>query len=502
MPPTIQSSTERRKSDREKIKEGFVCNVKYTNTLPDIPFDAKFITYPFEANRFIQYKPTSLERNNKHELLTEPDLGVTIDLINPETYDIPPDVELDPADEKLLEEEMAPAADQKRQRQHNATVTWMRKTEYISTEYNRFQTSNEMAETKVGYNAQKRKKINNVDLYKDRDSQIEAIEASFEAAKKTITHHETNKRVKPVEILPFFPDFQFWHMPCAHVIFDTEPTQRGKTEPANLSQMSLGMIRGMEDESGDQFVAYFLPTDDTLGKKKEEGGGKEPAENEEYEYKLAREYNWNVKNKAIKGFEENYFFVFRENEGVFYNELQTRVRLNKRRGLGGAGGVSSSVSKLVVKNRDPTENEIRLQNARLVQLENVVQEEDDDDDDADDDSDAELEDILGGDDDDDEVGEGEGEGDGDGDKRDEADDEGAGDGDAGDDGEDGDNEEGDGEGDVDGGDGAESGDGGEEEIMEETEEEEKPEEKEEVKSEEVEKDSDSDLFGSSSSEDE
>ena len=109
---------------------------------------------------------------------------------------------------------------------------------------------------------------------------------------------------------------------------------------------------------------------------------KVPDENEEYEYKLAREYNWNVKNKAIKGFEENYFFVFRENEGVFYDELQTRVRLNKRRGRGGAGGVSSSVSKLVVKNREPTENEVRLQNARLIQLENVAQDDEEDESDT------------------------------------------------------------------------------------------------------------------------
>lgn len=32
-------------------------------------------------------------------------------------------------------------------------------------------------------------------------------------------------------------------MPCAHVIFDTEPTPRGKTSPATLQQMALGMIR-------------------------------------------------------------------------------------------------------------------------------------------------------------------------------------------------------------------------------------------------------------------
>lgn len=43
-----------------------------------------------------------------------------------------------------------------------------------------------------------------------------------------------------------------------------------------------------------------------------------------YDYKIAREYNWNVKNKASKGYEENYFFIFRDGDGVYYNELETR----------------------------------------------------------------------------------------------------------------------------------------------------------------------------------
>ena len=30
-------------------------------------------------------------------------------------------------------------------------------------------------------------------------------------------------------------------------------------------------------------------------------------EDTEYEYKMSREYNWNVKSKANKGYEENYF---------------------------------------------------------------------------------------------------------------------------------------------------------------------------------------------------
>jgi len=37
-----------------------------------------------------------------------------------------------------------------------------------------------------------------------------------------------------------------------------------------------------------------------------------------------------VKTKASKGYEENYFFVMRQ-DGIYYNELETRVRLNKRR---------------------------------------------------------------------------------------------------------------------------------------------------------------------------
>lgn len=33
------------------LRSGVVCRVKYCNSLPDIPFDPKFITYPFDQNR-------------------------------------------------------------------------------------------------------------------------------------------------------------------------------------------------------------------------------------------------------------------------------------------------------------------------------------------------------------------------------------------------------------------------------------------------------------------
>lgn len=114
------------------------CRIKYQNKLPDIPFDPKFINYPFDPNRFIEYKSTTLEKNYKWDILNEQDLGVRIDLINQDYNRFDPDglfpfhsknliknssftckplkiAILHPIDEKLLEEEsLTTAADQKR----------------------------------------------------------------------------------------------------------------------------------------------------------------------------------------------------------------------------------------------------------------------------------------------------------------------------------------------------------------------------------------------------
>ena len=79
------------------------------------------------------------------------------------------------------------------------------------------------------------------------------------------------------------------------------------------------------DENNEQFVAYFVPTQATLAKRQEDTQlevsyqeGEEyvylshPASHMvvyfcltcfRYEYRLTREYNWNVKNKASKGYE-------------------------------------------------------------------------------------------------------------------------------------------------------------------------------------------------------
>ncbi|CAG9860698.1 unnamed protein product [Phyllotreta striolata] len=372
MPPTIQQNNqnaangvEKRQVKTVEKRSDLLCKVKYCNTLPDIPFDLKFITYPFESIRFIQYNPTSLERNYKYEVLTEHDLGVSIDLINKDIYAIGAGASLDPADEKLLEEDILTPQDSKRSRHHAKSVSWLRRTEYISTEQTRFQPQTmDKVEAKVGYSI--KKSLNNETLYMDRDSQIKAIEKTFEDTKTIIDKHYSKPNVVPVDVLPVYPDFSLWKYPCAQVIFDSDPAPVGKQVPAQIEEMSQAMIRGVMDESGEQFVAYFLPTEETLQKRREDVANQvQYQDEEEYEYKMAREYNWNVKSKASKGYEENYFFVVRSS-GIYYNELETRVRLSKRRQK---VGQPPSNTRLIVKHRPMDANEFRMQRYREKQLE-------------------------------------------------------------------------------------------------------------------------------------
>ncbi|KAF5298598.1 hypothetical protein FQR65_LT09693 [Abscondita terminalis] len=375
MPPTIQNP--RTQPEKRPIKAGerkseLICRVKYCNTLPDIPFDLKFISYPFESSRFIQYNPTSLERNYRYEVLTEHDLGVSIDLINKDVYAVEPGAMLDPADEKLLEEDILTPQDSKRSRHHARSVSWLRRTEYISTEQTRFQPQTmDKVEAKVGYSI--KKNLKNETLYMDRDSQIRAIDKTFDDAKVPIEKHYSKPNVVPIEVLPIYPDFKLWKYPCAQVIFDSDPAPTGKQVPSQIEEMSQAMIRGVMDESGEQFVAYFLPTEDTLQKRRDDFiKGIPYQDDEEYEYKMAREYNWNVKSKASKGYEENYFLVIRP-DGVYYNELETRVRLSKRRQK---PGQQPSNTRLVVKHRPMDAPEFRMQRYREKQLEPAGDEDD------------------------------------------------------------------------------------------------------------------------------
>ena len=170
----------------------------------------------------------------------------------------------------------------------------------------------------------------------------------------------------PIEVMPVFPDFKMWKHPAAHVIFDRDPSlNNGLSNADKQEQSSQAIIRGMIDENNKEFVGYFLATDKTRMKRrkdKKEGLDYDPEFT--YDHKLARGYNCSVKNRISKGFDDNYFFVYRDGQ-VHYNELETKVRLFKRR----TGAEMKAV--LAINHRSNTGEELHAHQARKKELEPV-----------------------------------------------------------------------------------------------------------------------------------
>lgn len=146
--------------------------------------------------------------------------------------------------------------------------------------------------------------------------------------------------------------------------------------------MKMSLRRGLEDEKGESFVGYFLPTAETLKKKHRDDANEVDYDaDDEYDFKMAREYTWNIKTKDSQDYEENYFFVIKDS-GVFYNELEFRIRMNKRRANPG-GKISNS--RMIAKYRDYNRRELKEQRMRMkcVDEEREDDEEEEDEDEED-----------------------------------------------------------------------------------------------------------------------
>lgn len=359
-PPS--SSDKHRHSARLLPSGSLHVKVKFNNTLPDIPFDPKFLVSPLDVSRYVDYRTTSLEHNSKHELLTSTDLGVDIDLIRPERYAIPENPIHDPEDDRLInDDEPLLQATKKSPRDkshtllHNKVVPWLKKTEYISTEFSRYGASSEKTETKIGYTV--RKSMKEDQIFLDKESQIKAINLTFEAAQKPIEKHPTKPDVYAENVLPLLPDFAMWKYLFAHVKFDSEPADSSRAD-----QMSQAIVRGAYDEeSQENFVVYFLPTEVTMADRLlDQSNGIEYSEGKEYEYKQSREYTWQAKQDN-QG--DDFFFVFRD-DAVYYNRLSMEVTLKKRR----SKNQNASITTLVVRNRPMNEEELCGQEEKLKHL--------------------------------------------------------------------------------------------------------------------------------------
>jgi len=324
----------------------FICTMKFRNTLPDIPFDPKFLVYPFDVHRYVRYVPTSLETSYKHPLLARPDDAIPIDLIDPDTYNPPdPKPPLSPSDEQLIRPVAASASTGREK--NRPTVAWLRKTEYITSEYDKLYGQGDRADLKHQLGKQTALELEKAgEMNRNTEAQIKAIESSFQAASHPPVH-PSDPSLTPTLILPIFPDFQLWPNLYSKVVFDGDPqpqsTSTGKVKNKKLEWLlNHAVLNALSHTSknGTQqnFITYLVPKSTSHTKPHiDEDKGKEPdieeedleddddTEGEKSEYEWVRDYFYHFKKDNEQ--RDTHFFVFHD-DAVYYNAINSTVLLS------------------------------------------------------------------------------------------------------------------------------------------------------------------------------
>jgi RNA polymerase II-associated factor 1 len=173
----------------------FIGKMNFQTFTPELPFEPKLCQYPFDPMRFVNYKTSSLEKNYKFTLFTEPNIGINIDLIQDSFKEKKNQKkELDPEDIILLSED-APEVQQLK-KISKAKESWLKK-----------------SESKTQYYYKPKKDIpgavSSSSGSSSNESKLKKIQNSFENVESNIKH-PTNSNLQAVEVIPFLPDQNLW----------------------------------------------------------------------------------------------------------------------------------------------------------------------------------------------------------------------------------------------------------------------------------------------------
>jgi len=258
----------------------------FKNMLPEPPMDPKFLKQAEELHNQVKYKTTSLEARYKHPILTEADLGITVNLIDPRVYhayDEDNTPQLHPTDDFLAHAKVDPPGTKKKFVRPQPRVAWLRKTEYMANElYEPAQKFKSQLDTMAGFREQAKRK--DVEAHKTLDDRLADIEASFEHAKEPPVHTD-NTELQAVKILPVLPAMDLWSNQYTAIMFDDDAySASGHTKAEAQKALMKGFRQSLEEGvAASQFLGYMLPT-----KRKREDNTEDP----EADGEPSGDYDW------------------------------------------------------------------------------------------------------------------------------------------------------------------------------------------------------------------
>jgi len=334
----------------------FLVSVRYRNRLPDLPFEAKFVDYPIDSSSLSKYRATSLEFQHRRPLLTEPDMGVFIDLVDPELYRRG-EVKLHPDDAELLRDETSKAPRQSRF--HNTrSASWLRKTEYMTGSFG----SERMYGVKKGKADEKLLELK-AKRMRDQmaldttnvEGHLQRVEDSFLQARLPPVH-PTDPTAVPVQILPVFPAFELAGNNYIRVMFGVDPSPQPvdpndpNAEQRLAEQRALcdrALLQPLHTDDNKNFAPYSVPVsllasasrkrkrldanpendpdglDSLFGDSEEENDDESTSANDDLTYSVVREYKY---ERPVPSEGRDYAFVFTD-DAVVYHPVHASLRV-------------------------------------------------------------------------------------------------------------------------------------------------------------------------------
>jgi RNA polymerase II-associated factor 1 len=351
-----------------KAEGRFMVSFRFGLELPPAPGDAKLLLPPLDAAALGAFRLTDIEAAPALAAAgLAPPLGAALApalirrLDAPLAAARPP---LHPDDAALLGADAGAALDAPRggggagapgARRPDAEATWLMRTKYITNE-----ASGARAAAAAGAGARAAAGALGAAGSQDalgggaaqpqsREAQLAAIEASFAAAAAPPVHAR-DPTLRPVEVLPLFPDDDLAARGLVLAAFDGDPladaaplagASAGVRARAAAAAQLKSFVRRRADGGADRFVALMLPRPPAPLLAAADGApdgaleGGVPPEALAGEYAWVREYESAVRYDA-----SGQTFLLRLGSGAAgYADLNTRVALRKRkRGAGGGAG--------------------------------------------------------------------------------------------------------------------------------------------------------------------
>ncbi|CCI39345.1 unnamed protein product [Albugo candida] len=254
----------------------FLANLEFRNKLPDLPFDTKFLQYPHESDRLIKWKPNTLEQDYVFEIHEEPNLGLSIDLIDPAKYEgrsldghlygrvlmfcvidtVPTKAEpLEAGDEAVLMMKETQSKDTKYKAR--PVVSWLRRTEYMGNDL--YEPVHKF-KSEVEFQSELREGTENALAEEVQVTLEQRAEDSFKDINDpSLIVHPFKKNLKAAKVWDVYPDQSLYPNKYAHLSYDVLPStdDKGKSIPQRESRALLcGVSR--KNEGSDHIQGSIL----------------------------------------------------------------------------------------------------------------------------------------------------------------------------------------------------------------------------------------------------